>query len=561
MANGFESATYTLGGYVFDRYTIPSTSEYITGLAKNTLTNRAGSSICIPVTNGRIIANSGYEVNIGWLTGSTTKIDSNSKTVFVDLLYGDYDADIGKYTWATEKNIDSGTRYCVISIKKTNNTDFTQNELNSLYGTAFYYEGDPEPEPETKYRPTSYDYEGNEVLLQTGYADTVVISASNSSDYDKRISDFVCTGQNDEVVIQNAIDSFGDNSGVIQLCDGTYNIDSFTAHDGYYYGLYLPKKKREIIIRGVNHNHKTNNTSWNAIDKAAIINVTSSAYSALSNSQESYVIGSNRAFEFPYKTLGIEDLTISLPNNTKPVIGIDGGYLADLHVYRTFMRTGGDYTCQVPPNPKCIAIRGCPGGNIGYNYTFEHIKIIGWGTGLHFAGEAATITDVQVQRAVYGFVLGNITELTSFTNFVGIHPSVMIDCGGSYCTEAMLVVGSGYNTMSIIGFNSETGGDSSAVPGQTIWKANDIFRYAGDGSYRGDVSYALVDTETWLPVAKNIWGTDRNADKYFISTDLIAKRIGTTAERPADPCFMSKYYDTTIGKFLMFNGTSWVELT
>ena len=224
------------------------------------------------------------------------------------------------------------------------------------------------------------------------------------------------------------------------------------------------------------------------------------------------------------------------------------------------MKTNGDYTCQVPPNPKCIAIRACPGGNIGYNYTFEHIKIIGWGTGFHFTGEAATIIDVQVQRAVYGFVLGNISELTSFTNFIGIHPSVMIDCGGSYCTEAMLVVGTGYNTISIIGFNSETGGDTWTVSGQTIWEAEDIFRYAGDGSYRGEVSYALVDTSTWLPVSKNIWG-DNSADPYFITTDLIAKRIGSTSERPSDPCFMSKYYDTTIGKFIMYNGSSWVELT
>lgn len=398
-----------------------------------------------------------------------------------------------------------------------------------------------------------YDIDGDQIFPKGGFG-VVTIAASNSDTTDKGKADFVCTGTNDQTVIQNAIDSFGDKSGVILLCNGTYNISSFTQHDGYYYGLYLPHKKREIIIKGFNHNHKANNSSFSTTDNAAVLNVTSSAFSALPSDTESYVIGSDRSWEFPYKVLGLEDITIAIPNYTKPVIGVDGAYMACMHIDHCFFKTSGDYSDPSGINEKCIAIRGCPQGNIGYNYYFHHIKIIGWGTGFHVAGEALQLVDVQVQRAAYGFVIGNASFLNDFPRGVSLHPMTMIACGASYCTNVAVYFGTGSNaSVTIIDFNSEVG----VVGG---WSSNTLFQYASNGTIRGEITYRLLSCTNWTPADVNIWGSDHSADQYFKTTNLHSLKKGTTANRPSDPCFGAEYYDTTISKFVRFNGTSWVEL-
>lgn len=512
-----------------------------------TATNRARIKKPISLAKGVFRAKTGYEITVQQLTS-----DNLDSFGYTDVLWSDY----SRFDWLTDFSIFPGCKYAFLHIRKTDNSDFTENEIKTLWEDAITVE----------YAEKDGKVNKNNSVLMTekdGCASQIIIAANDSTEHDKEIADYVCCGINDENVLQAAINYFGDNSGIIQLCNGTYNIDKFKRIDGYDYGLYIEKKLREIIIRGCNHNHKANNSSWIATDKCAVIRVNNVAWNVLDSEQESYVIGSNRAWEFPYKVLGIEDLTIAIPDNTKPLVGIDGMYLADLHVYRCFFRTEGTYTDDLNINPKCIAIRGCPGGQIGYNYSFEHIKIIGWGTGLQFNGEASTIIDVHTQRAAYGFVFGNIDELNPYPRSGGIHPSVMIDCGASYCSKSMVVFGTGnYNTIEIIAFNCEEGGDNWAVPGSILWKADNLFEYRSNGTMMGSVTYALVDAVGgWLPDSINIWGDDHSADPYFRTTDLRARTKGTTAERPEDPCFMSKYYDTTIEKFIMFNGTAWVEIS
>lgn len=403
-----------------------------------------------------------------------------------------------------------------------------------------------------------YDYTGNplEISSSGGSVGVVTIAASNSTAEDKEKADFVCDGVNDQVELQAAIDSFGELSGVIQLANGTYNIDSFTQHDGYYYGLYFAKYKHEIIIRGVSHNHKDNNTSFAATNKAAVINVTSSAFNALPSDQESYVIGSNREWAFPYKVVGLESVTIAIPNYTKPVIGIDGAYLACMHVEHCFFKTGGSYSDPTGINPKCIAIRGCPQGNIGYNYYVSHVKIIGWGTGFQVAGEALQIIDTQVQRAAYGFVFGDVSDLNTYPKIVGMHPITMIACGASYCNRCAVLFGSVLNsgnesTVTIIDFNSEVGSYGG-------WGGADLFRSDNPGDYRGEVTYRLLSTSTWKPADVNIWANN-NAGSYWKTTNLHSRRSGSTSQRPSDPCYLSEYYDTTLGKKIIYNGSNWID--
>ena len=59
---------------------------------------------------------------------------------------------------------------------------------------------------------------------------TIRLAAANSSAGDKAAADFVCTGTNDEVVLNRAIELLV-KGGTVRLADGDYNIDSF-ANEG-----------------------------------------------------------------------------------------------------------------------------------------------------------------------------------------------------------------------------------------------------------------------------------------------------------------------------------------
>ena len=76
----------------------------------------------------------------------------------------------------------------------------------------------------------------------------VVISASNSNDDAKKSSDFVCTGKNDEKVIQKALDICVKESKNIFLHNGTYVIEDFYSFEdgGPDSALVVPEFKGEI---------------------------------------------------------------------------------------------------------------------------------------------------------------------------------------------------------------------------------------------------------------------------------------------------------------------------
>ena len=398
-----------------------------------------------------------------------------------------------------------------------------------------------------------YDYTGEKISTNNLFG-TVNIAAHDSTADDKLRADYICTGTNDEQIIQAAIDSFGDKSGIVQLANGIYNIDAFTEHDGYYYGLYLPMKKREIIIRGVSHNHKSDNTSFSATDNAAVINVTETAYNSLSDTNESYVIGSNRTYTFPYKVLGVENLSITIPSNEKPIIGIDGAYCSCMHVEGCFFKSNASYSDDTNVNSKNVAIRGCGQGNIGYNYYFNHIKIIGWGTGFQITGEHLQAIDCIAQRTAYGFVFGTCDDVPyPRGSSTGLHPNTLINCGAEYNSKGAIYFGTGQaNAISIIDFNMETGISSGSTWGsEFIISAND------NSPFRGDISYAVLNNSNWKHVQKNAWDTNAHASK-FKTVDLLAPIGGTTSNRPTDPVYLSQYFDTTLDKLIVWNGTAWV---
>ena len=403
-----------------------------------------------------------------------------------------------------------------------------------------------------------YDFSGR-ALATKSQVGIITVAASDSLPIDKYRADYVCDGVNDRAIIQELINNY-EKGGIIQFANGHYYINEFVVYDGYYYGLYFPKIRREIILRGCNHNHRYGYGTQQMTDNAAVIEVTQTAFDNLPSNQESYVIGSSRDYEFPYKVIGLEDLTVKIPNYTKPLIGFDGSYCADMHVDHCFMYSTFDDTRPDLINPKCIGIRCCGQGNIGYNFYLTHNKLVGWGTCYQLSGEHLIMIDCLGQNSGYGFLFGTIDDVPHPRNNTGMHPLTLINCAAEANTICGLYFGRGFkNPVEIHGFNLECSkGASDSWYNSNPWYSRTPLSADDDSEFCGTLTYSALRVNAgWTHEPVNLWDTIGHAKK-FKTRDLTAPLSGTTAERPTDPVYLSQYFDTTLNKMLTWNGTAWV---
>lgn len=121
---------------------------------------------------------------------------------------------------------------------------------------------------------------------------SIIVAASNSTQNDKNIADYTCTGQNDEDVINEALEHLP-NGGTLQLMDGDYYIDSFkysytNGNVNYKCAIFLgynDGNARTIILTGTTEN-KGYNTQHGVnlhVTKSATDNMVSSySYTVIS---------------------------------------------------------------------------------------------------------------------------------------------------------------------------------------------------------------------------------------------------------------------------------------
>ena len=136
--NPFANATYRFGGYGQGYSSATSTGVYID---TNTLTTRAGSTVPVAVSGGRLVAKKGYRVSGRYLSSLRTETVLNNgveTTVYID-----------RIVYNNRKNtaniIPKNAKYVALTMMKDDSTqDFTQNEIDNLYGTTFVYYSDEE---------------------------------------------------------------------------------------------------------------------------------------------------------------------------------------------------------------------------------------------------------------------------------------------------------------------------------------------------------------------------------------------------------------------------------
>jgi hypothetical protein len=147
----------------------------------------------------------------------------------------------------------------------------------------------------------------------------ITISAYDSTYEIKAKSDIVCSGKNDELTIQKAIDECVKQGKNIYFFNGTYVIDAFydLKDNGPKCAVCFPNCKREISIIGQNLTYgKKGNGVVLYVTKEALDSVCDDTVDVLRTTWTDRGLGNG-------STLKIENIQILLSHNQKPVRCID----------------------------------------------------------------------------------------------------------------------------------------------------------------------------------------------------------------------------------------------
>lgn len=251
----------------------------------------------------------------------------------------------------------------------------------------------------------------------------IIIAAFNSCEEDKQIANFVCSGQNDEVVINQAIEML-EKGGTIQLLDGDYNIDSFE-HEGnsaIFFGF------NNGDARVINFIGDTENKGYNT-EFGVTIHVTEQAMKNM-NPDETYRVFYGTAqkpeakgdmFTYTFvNNVNFENFFLKVFDASRKIIGIDCEHFGSSELILVGVYTESyhkDRYLHLKPATAVkgsIAINSCGSSNdemgrIGMKF----VTVGGFHTGFKLNGVDHMVMDrCFANRCCYGYVFCNRTHKT-----------------------------------------------------------------------------------------------------------------------------------------------------
>ena len=403
------------------------------------------------------------------------------------------------------------------------------------------------------------------INMKSANPSTIIIAAYNSAQKDKKSADIICDGKNDEVEIQQAIDSFKE-SGRIKLCNGNYNIDSLydTGNEELgKFGIYIsnPTNNHHIEIVGVSH---PNRVGISNIGNSPVIRLSENVYDSLTDTEKVTLFGALPADtdkltkKYPYLNLTVKNLGFMIPGNKKSITLFDGQYLSNLNInfilcsisdLKTFQEETDRYSFT--PNENCIGLRLLQGMNFGTGYEVKNCFIWGMNVAYDVSGEHLIMENCGCRMCNYSF------RFNGYGNEVNTsHPSTLINCCEEACKSSMYFCTSTRNqAIDIIDYNIEY------RPSEWKGKFDRTTKAVEEtpGSFRGKITFSANKED--YKNADDIAFWENGSGLYMETVNLNHKLAGTTAERKKyAPNLWQKFFDTDLNKLVIYNGTKWVDV-
>ena len=392
----------------------------------------------------------------------------------------------------------------------------------------------------------------------------VHVAASDSPAADKAAADFVCSGHDDQRVLQQAIDAVG-TGGTVFLAAGNYFIDSFNkAVQGPDYAIKTRLQPTAVKIR-LQGTVRANGgvIDFDAPDvrgKAKVsgtnLVVTKECYDALAEDGSFAVLrGDDQIrtyWDVMAQELTVNDLTISLPDNQKNIICIDGYALGALNVddvrlgTRIFNRSmDPDQSFRIGVEG-CIGIRGLQGSNNGSETIWRSTYAIGLGIGYVLSGEHLVCIQLGAIGNKYGYTFNSFTP----EGGVWAHPITLINCCDEVSANYPYFGPNPYGqNVDLVNFNMEHYTTMFS-------KGGDYAREEVPGQWGGNIDYDIQDWEADIwnhPFPGNspyrrFWAADGSGSRFTSKNNVQRHSYQSLERRRIAPNEGQVIFDETLGK-------------
>lgn len=384
--------------------------------------------------------------------------------------------------------------------------------------------------------------------------------------------DFICTGKNDELILQGAIEKAMETNSNVMLLNGVYRIDGFHNYyedDGPDTAVCFPNRWREIKFIGENAEYGFQRSFHNGV----VLYVSAEALKGIRT--ETDVLRSQWTEEGIQNgsSLYMENISVVFADNQHKIRCIDLRRTDRPELKNITLVSYGDLISESsdnglgtpPPVPAegCIGLTMTDGSNNSYsNYTNVHTY--GFDEGIQVGGEHVVCLNCGAAVGRYGFTFGNYK-----TSCGSNHPITLINCMDerninlplfNLCGDSDGKGGrlQGRQEVSLISFNMER--VERQTPGG---KLGDLMRETHPGTWCGTIDFTLQPDWCALnSVDCQIWENDGSGNGIKTRNGC-HKTVCTTAERLRYyPTLGQQIFDTDLNKMLICidpSSKKWVD--
>ena len=417
----------------------------------------------------------------------------------------------------------------------------------------------------------------------------VVCAASDTKDALKRHAKYVCDAADARPKLQAAINEAARLGVRCLLLKGTYVLDS-RGEMSPKGCLYFPNRTPEGKV------YAHNGSQFNVLEGATMPLGWLGGVQLLMGRNLYDSIRDDETFSLLYcvghsifgRAWKLRNLAIRLPDTQKPVVAVDGRFASALE-YENLWVSGFDprevdyrsATGIKMPHPRSVGIRGCAGSNYYAMTTWRNLAVDGFGTGFDIGGEHVYCESLSALYNVYGFAFdcykgkksinlddsakacGGCHYPVTCVNLLDEHNVHMPRFGVASHGGVESIHPNGRQSITIRGMNIQW---PNTCPGHTDRRHPDFLKGRHrateelPGTWRGTVEYVIDWTTPGCGVnLVNDPFFEKGHGDNVVCRNLQCKPAGTSNERRAitRPNRLQQFFDTDLGKMLVFDGASW----
>ena len=402
-----------------------------------------------------------------------------------------------------------------------------------------------------------YDVNGSEIVsdvdVKNVLPNEIVVAAYDTPAQYKKTANYICDGSHDEVEIQNAINDVNTiGYGTVRLLGGTYNIDAFAS-----YSSSVAERSTALLIGA---NTTIINIKGSTGDRETLINVTNSALSGILNQVAVFASSKKALNTLNNFVANFSDFRLNIADLNHAVIGIDNFFTGASQIENVRIRQLG-FGAGIMPAQNSVGIRCTNGNPNGIGQVMKNVGCTGFYEGFQMGGEHLVAIECLAHNCYYGYTFGNYP----YTVGVAEHPLTLINCADELsaslplfnrCGDYSQSNKYGKQAVSMIDFTIELRPTQNPTQ-SAVLPAEEVT----EGAWCGNITFAANDQPRSYYNIPNLQFWKAGSGLNFKTVNSVHRLGGTTAERNTyTPQYMQQYFDTTLNKMLIYDGSVWKDM-